>query len=166
MRVKGFTLIELIVVIIVIAVLAVTALPRFVNIQTDARIKVIQQVEVATQQANDFLFIKSQMPSFSTVPVANRADLIDVDVDGDGSIDLGAGVDIRLKRFYLDNTDIVKRIGFPEDFVVEEEGISNTFIGYDIDGDGQVKDDNCYFDYEQASGPTSPPIYILVTSGC
>lgn len=41
-RQQGFTLVELVVVIVVLGILAATALPRFINVSTDARIAAVQ----------------------------------------------------------------------------------------------------------------------------
>ena len=106
------------------------------------------------------MYIKSQMPSYTSKSVPNRDDLIDVDLDGNGDYD------IRLKWYHLDNTDIEKRVDVSDSFVIEYEGITSTYIGYDKDDDGKTKDDLCYFKYIQAESETIKPVYETEIKGC
>ncbi|KFZ36427.1 PilD processed protein [Shewanella mangrovi] len=160
-RSGGFTLIELVVVIIILGILAVIAAPKFVNMSSDARSMVLRQMQAAVKSANMQVFAKSQMPSFTTQAVANRSDLLDVDLDGNGSFET------RLKNGYLDNTDVLQRLDIDEDKLAhQEENSDNLYIGYDLNGDSNVNDDQCYFLYTQAADSTTPPVYSIENSGC
>ena len=157
---KGFTLIELVIVIVILGILAAIAVPKFVSFSSEARKEVLTQISTSVKIANDFMYIKSQLSSYSAQAVSGREDLVDVDTNGDGVYDT------RLKWGYLDNTDIEQRIDISDGFKSEEEGIDYTYIGYDFDDDDSVKDDNCYFKYTQAASATQDPVYEVVDSGC
>lgn len=158
MNKNGNTLYELMVIAIVLCAITAFAVPVYIKISSNAKIESIKQIETSAQTANDFIHLKSRMPSFSTKAVALRKDLIDIDISGDGNFD------VRLKWFYLDNTELVKRIKIPPDVTVQYIGNDETYIGFAHNGN--VKQNRCYFKYTQAVDILTPPTYLVETTGC
>ncbi|EGT3624990.1 pilus assembly FimT family protein [Shewanella baltica] len=156
----GFTLIELVVVIIVLGILAVIAAPKFIGLSKEARVQTLSQLQASVKTANTLAYSKNQMPSLRSQAVAGRDDIIDIDLNGDGT------PDTRLKWGYLDNTDVEKWITSDEKLIIQYQGVDITYIGYDLNGDTLVNDDQCYFRYTQASDASTAPQYDINSQGC
>lgn len=58
-RNAGFTLIELVIVIIVLGILAATAVPKFINLQDDARASAVKGVEGAIHSAANIVYARA-----------------------------------------------------------------------------------------------------------
>lgn len=144
---SGFTLIELVAVIVLLGILAVTALPRFVNLQGDARTQVLQGIRAALQGAGTQIYAKALIQQADGVGAADGTGTGSV-TDTLGVIETSFGYPESQAEGTLDIIDVITLDG---PFVVTDNADGITVeIGYDLNGDLAVTDDLCYVTYSDA----------------
>lgn len=149
---SGFTLIELVIVIIILAILSVSALPKFLDLQSDARQGSMQGLKAALESASTFTFTKARMENL-----------------GDRALEeLSSGIKIRYGYPRATQTELKKVLDFSEDdwklsspsnaviFTIasETDDLTNT----------QIYDESiCKLTYNQAEKDERP---VIAISGC
>jgi prepilin-type N-terminal cleavage/methylation domain-containing protein len=149
----GFTLIELIIVIVILGILAVTAAPKFIDITADARLSVLDSTKAALESGRQMSVAMSNLPQRT---ISNGGNTY-IDFNKNGSLD--ASIDILLDaNGNIAASDIVKVADI--DGLETQNDKTEVFVGYDLNSNNSVSDDNCYIHY------TAVGKFSTVETGC
>lgn len=164
MKQKGFTLIELVVVIIILGILAVTALPKFVNLQGEARASTLQGMKAALEGAATLTYSKAAIQG--------------QDGAASGTVNLvGGGTPVSTAYGYpkatLDDLEIVLETTFgnaaidtTKDWWASTAGTTVTIRPKGVAAPVTPATADCRVNYVQSTGAGSRPAISVLSDGC
>lgn len=152
----GFTLIELVAVIVLLGILAVTALPRFVNLQGDAKAATLQGIKGAIQGADTQVFAKALLQNATGADATVTIDSTAYGVNNGhiATIALDDLITVDGSGFAFDDWTSVSDLGT---LTAPVTAGTVAYFGYS---------DTCKITFTESGSTTALPSVAVVTSDC
>jgi MSHA pilin protein MshA len=149
---SGFTLIELVVVIVILGILAAIAVPKFVDLGSDARTSIVKALAGSMHDTNTMIYSKAVAAAAATSPPTSLATLASVTINTQ-PVPLAFG-------FAATATDLVKVMDLSPELVVDSTGLIIEHNGANTVGA------TCGVTYTAATALKPSPTYLVGTGGC